>query len=53
MISSVEFFMEDIHGDANAGATKYTIKANELVEIISNAPRIHTEMPNVNILITK
>ena len=53
MISSIEFCMEDVHGDEMAGSTSYTIKANELVKVISTAPRIHTEMPNVQVLITK
>ena len=53
MISSIEFCMEDVHGDESAGSTSYTIKANELVKVISTAPRIRTEMPNVKILITK
>ena len=53
MISSIDLYVEDVHGDSRAGMTNYTIKANELCHIMLTAPRIHTEMPNIKALITK
>ena len=53
MISSIDLYVEDVHGDSRAGMTNYTIKANELCHTMLTAPRIHTEMPNIKVLITK
>lgn len=52
-VSYMEFCTEDVHGDYQAGTTAYTIKVNELCHILTTAPRIHTEMPNVKLLILK
>ena len=53
MIASIEFQIEDVHGDRRAEITDYTIKANELCRILSIAPRVHTEIHNIKALITK
>ena len=52
-VSCMEFCTEDVHGDNSAGTTMYTIKVNELCRVMTTAPRIHTEMPNVKVLILK
>ena len=52
-VSCMEFCTEDVHGDDRAGTTMYTIKVNELCHVMTTAPRIHTEMPNVKVLILK
>ena len=52
-VSCMEFCTEDVHGDDRAGTTAYTIKVNELCHVMTTAPRIHTEMPNIKVLILK
>ena len=52
-VESIEFCTRDVHGDCRAGETSYTIKVDELCHVLTTAPRLYTEIPNVNILIVK
>ena len=42
----------DVHGDENARATTHKIHPDELCKTIEKAPRIHTELPNLELVIT-
>ena len=52
-VSHLILIFKDCHADRNAGMTEHEIGPNELCSVLKNAPRIHTELPDVRLTVRK
>lgn len=52
-ISHLIVIFKDCHADLNAGMTEHEIEPNELCSVLTNAPRINTELPDVKLTVRR